>query len=74
MLDMVKYVAAVCAPAMAIVARVSDSAEDRRDRAVLSELNRLHAQLAEPESDSCPPTYRVSHRGKHRSNTCEEMT
>ena len=55
MLDMVKYVAVVCTPAMAIVARLSDSADDRRVRAQLNELNWLRAQFEGPESDSYPP-------------------
>jgi len=35
MLDVVKYVAAVCAPTMALLARVIDAPDDRRDRARL---------------------------------------
>lgn len=45
MLDVVKCVAAVCAPAMAVVARVIDSADDRHDRAHLQEHNRLLSQM-----------------------------
>jgi len=47
MLNVVKYVAAVCAPTMAIVARLSDSADDRRDRGRLGELVRLLGQMQE---------------------------
>lgn len=45
MLDVVKFVAAVCAPAMAIVTRLVDSADDRRERAGLTELSRLQAEM-----------------------------
>lgn len=45
MADMVRFVAAVCAPAMAIIARVVDSADDRRDRARLREITRLQRQV-----------------------------
>ena len=45
MLDVVKYVAAVCAPTMAVVAWLSDSADDRRDRDRLDELMRLQGQI-----------------------------
>ena len=44
MLDMAKYVAVICAPTMAIVARLMDSADDRRDRARLDEFIRLQQQ------------------------------
>ena len=45
MADMVRFVAAVCAPTMAIVARAVDSADDRRDRARLREITRLQRQV-----------------------------
>jgi hypothetical protein len=45
MLDVVKYVAAICAPTMAVVARLSDSSDDRRDRGRLGELIRLQGQM-----------------------------
>ena len=41
MLDVVKYVAAMCAPTMAVVTWLSDSADDRRERARVGELMRL---------------------------------
>ena len=41
----VKYMAVVCAPMLAIVARLMDSADDRRDRAHLRELTRLQRQM-----------------------------
>lgn len=44
MLDVVKYVAAICAPTMAVVTWLSDSADDRRDRGRIGELIRLQAQ------------------------------
>jgi hypothetical protein len=44
MLDVVKYVAALCAPTMAVVAWLSDSADDRRDRGRLGELISLQGQ------------------------------
>lgn len=44
-----RSVAVVCAPAMAIVSRLIDSADDRRERARLSELNRLRRQFEGPE-------------------------
>jgi hypothetical protein len=60
MSDVVKFVAAVCAPAMAIVTRLVDSADDRRERAQLSELNRLRCQFEGPIADSCLLADRVS--------------
>jgi hypothetical protein len=48
-----RSVAVVCAPAMAIVSRLLDSADDRRERARLSELNRLRRQFEGP--DERPP-------------------
>jgi hypothetical protein len=45
MADMVRYAAALCAPALAIVARMVDSADNRHDRARLRELNRLQRQI-----------------------------
>jgi hypothetical protein len=45
MLDVVKCVAVMCAPAMAVVARVIDSADDRHDRAHLPEHYRLLSQM-----------------------------
>ena len=44
-----RSLAVVCAPAMAIVGRLLDSADDRRERARLSELNRLRRQFEGPE-------------------------
>lgn len=45
--DVVKYVAAVCAPTLAIIARLSDSADDRRDRRRIDELIRLQGETQE---------------------------
>lgn len=61
-----RLVAAVCAPTMTIVGRVIDSTDDRRDRARLSELNRLRLQFEGPEplSGSCPSAERVSTTGQ----------
>lgn len=56
MADVVRLVAAVCAPALAIVARMIDSADDRSDRARLRELNQLLYETQE--------TARVSERKK----------
>lgn len=58
---MVRCVAAACAPAMAIVAWVIDSTDDRRERARLDELNRLRLQFEgpDPRSSSCPSADRV---------------
>ena len=50
-----RCVAAVCAPAMAIVGRLIDSADDRRERARLSELNRLRRQFEGPEERTQQP-------------------
>lgn len=47
--NIVRYLAAVCAPTMAIVARLIDSPDDRRDRARLAELTRLQRQLRGPQ-------------------------
>jgi hypothetical protein len=47
--DLARLVAIGCAPAMAIVGRLIDSADDRRERARLSELNRLRRQFEGPE-------------------------
>ena len=44
-----RSVAVICAPALAIVGRLIDSADDRRERARLSELNRLRRQFEGPE-------------------------
>jgi hypothetical protein len=56
MASMVRCVAAVCAPAMAFVTWMLDSSDDRRDRARLSELNRLRRQFEGPRfgDDSYP--------------------
>jgi hypothetical protein len=43
--EMIKFLAVVCAPTMAIVARLMDSADDRRDRARMQEHLRLHRQM-----------------------------
>ena len=51
----VNFVAAVCAPAMAIVTRLVDSADDRHERARLSEFTRLRCQFEGPIADSCLP-------------------
>ena len=48
--DLVPWVAAACAPAMAIVGRLIDSADDRRERAQLTELTLLRRQFAGPEA------------------------
>ena len=48
MLDVVKFVAAVCAPTMAVVGLMIDSPDDRRERARLSELDLLRRQLEDP--------------------------
>lgn len=54
--SMVRFVAAVCAPAMAIVTWMIDSPDARRERAHLNELNRLRRQFEGPQlhSDSYP--------------------
>lgn len=58
---MVRFVAAACAPAMALVTWMVDSPDARRERARLTELNRLRGQFEGPQSriDSCPPHDRV---------------
>ena len=59
--NMVRFVAAVCAPAMAIVTWMIDSSDARRERAHLNELNRLRRQFegAQLHSDSYPLQDRV---------------
>lgn len=74
MADLARFVAAVCGPAMAMVARVIDSADDRRERARLDELNRLRGQFEGPAPDSCSPADRVSTIEQVTTDTCEEMT
>jgi hypothetical protein len=58
---MVRFVAAVCAPAMAVVTWMVDSSDERRERARLKEVNRLRRQFEGPEScgDSYPQQDRV---------------
>ena len=58
---MVRFVAAVCAPAMAVVTWMIDSPDARRERARLSEFNRLRRQFEGPGSggDSYPLEDRV---------------
>ena len=59
--SMVRFVAAVCAPAMAVVTWMTDSPGGRRERAQLNELNRLRRQFEGPQSrgDSYPLQDRV---------------
>ena len=59
--NMVRLVAAVCAPAMAVVTWMIDSPDTRRERASLNELNRLRGQFEGPQSrsDSYPLHDRV---------------
>ena len=61
MRDVVRTVAVVCAPAMAIVSRLIDSADDRRERARLSELNSLRRQLEDPTNEHVNKKGRQSH-------------
>lgn len=49
MLGVVRCVAFVCAPTMTILTRVTDSPDDRRERARLSELSRLREALRGPD-------------------------
>ena len=74
MADLARFVAVLCGPAMAVVARMIDSADDRRERARLNELNWLRAQFEGPGSDSYRPPDRVSTTEKPAIDTCEEMT
>ena len=59
--NMVRFVATVCAPAMAIITWMIDSPDARRERARLNELNRLRRQFEGPQSrsDSYPLQDRV---------------
>ena len=74
MADLARFVAVVCGPALAMVARVIDSPDDRRERAQLAELNRLRGQFEGPAADSCLPPDRVPTTEKAEIDTCEEMT
>ena len=74
MADLARFVAAVCGPAMAMVTLVIDSADDRRERARLAELNWLRGQFEGPAANSCLPPDRVPTTEKAAIDTCEEMT
>lgn len=74
MADLARFVAVVCGPTLAMVARVIDSADDRHERARLAELNRLRGQFAGPAADSCLPPDGVPTSEKAAIDTCEEMT
>ena len=49
--NMVRFVAAVCAPAMAVVTWMIDSPHARRQRERLNEFNTLRRQFEGPRSD-----------------------
>ena len=48
--DIVRCVALLCAPAMAVVTRFADSADDRRDRARRDQLTQLLEQVQDHHS------------------------
>lgn len=54
MADLVTYVAVVCAPVMAVVGRVMGTADDRRERARLAELDQLRRQFEGPDEERTP--------------------